>query len=57
MPPKDPYMLLSWANMKLRDEYADLDDLCRSHDIDRDELEKKLASIDYHYQPEINQFK
>ena len=57
MPPKDPYMLLSWVNMKLRDEYAGLDDLCHSLDIDRDELEKKLASIDYHYQPETNQFK
>ena len=57
MPPKDPYMLLSWVNMKLRDEYNTLDELCRSLDISRDELEEKLASIDYHYQPATNQFK
>ena len=42
---KDPYMLLSIVNMKLRDEYPDLDDLCASMDIDRSELTERLSTI------------
>ena len=57
MIPKDPYMLLSWVNMKLRDEYESLDELCKAQDISKEELEKKLSAIDYLYQPESNQFK
>ena len=26
--PKDPFMLMSFVNMKLRDYYSDLDELC-----------------------------
>lgn len=37
--PKDPVMLLSFLNLKLRDEYRSLDDLCKSLCIDK-ELEK-----------------
>lgn len=50
-------MLLSAVNMKLRDEYGSLDDLCRSLDIDRAELEKRLADAGFEYMPEINQFR
>ena len=28
--PKDPMMLMSFINMKLRDEYPSLDELCAS---------------------------
>jgi len=28
--PKDPYILLSFLNARLRDQYADLEDLCAS---------------------------
>lgn len=49
-------MLLSFVNMKLRDFYQDVDELCRQLDIDRKELEEKLAGIDYHYDRETNQF-
>lgn len=31
--PKDPVMLLSWLNMKLRDQYEDLADLCYDYHI------------------------
>lgn len=57
MLPKDPYMLLSAVNMKLRDEYSDLHDLCKSLDIDEEELIAKLKSIDYSYDAVSNQFK
>lgn len=56
MIPKDPVMLLSFVNMKLRDFYKDLDELCMQLETDRKELEEKLAGIDYHYDRETNQF-
>ena len=54
--PKDPMMLLSFVNLKLRDFYSSLDDMCREMELDRKELEKKLGSIDYVYDPGCNQF-
>ena len=57
MLPQDPIMLLSVVNMKLRDEYSDLDDLCASLGIDKSELEKKLGSAGFSYVKEQNQFK
>ena len=57
MLPKDPIMLLSLVNTKLRDEYADLDELCAALDEDRQELEKRLAGIGYYYDRKNNCFK
>ncbi len=54
--PKDPYMLLSFINTKLRDEYHSLEDLCKSMNIDQIELEDKLSGIDYTYVRESNRF-
>ncbi len=54
--PKDPYMLLSYINTKLRDEYRNLDDLCKSLIIDRNELETALSSIEYTYVKDLNRF-
>lgn len=54
--PKDPVMLLSFVNMKLRDAYPTLDELCKTMDIDKDALCQKLESIDYVYDAEKNQF-
>ena len=31
--PKDPAMLLSFVNMKLRDEYASFDEMCKSMNL------------------------
>lgn len=56
MIPKDPVMLLSFVNLKLRDFYASLEALCEDMDVDGGELVEKLASIDYHYDKEKNQF-
>lgn len=57
MIPSDPIMLLSFVNMKLRDEFADLDDLCKSLDIDREALEEKLSEAGFHYVAVTNQFR
>lgn len=56
MIPKDPVMLLSFANMKLRDYYSSLDDMCEDLELDRKELEKKIGGIDYAYDEKLNQF-
>lgn len=56
MIPKDPVMLLSFVNLKLRDYYADLDRLCQELEIDKEELVAKLEAIDYRYDCEVNQF-
>lgn len=57
MLPNDPVMLLSTINLKLRDFYSSLDSLCKDLDVDKKEIVEKLASIDYHYDEKLNQFK
>ena len=54
--PKDPIMLLSVINMKLRDFYPSLDSLCEDLNIDRAELESSLKAVGYEYSPENNRF-
>lgn len=54
--PKDSVMLLSYINTQLRDFYPNLDELCKTLDVDKDELENKLAAIDYRYNAELNKF-
>ncbi len=56
MIPKNPVMLLSFVNLKLRDYYQNVEVLCEELDINRQELEEKLAGIDYHYDRDKNQF-
>lgn len=53
---KDPYMLLSIVNMKLRDEAASLEELCKTYNKDIEELKEQLLSIGYIYDREHNQF-
>jgi hypothetical protein len=54
--PKDPVMLLSLINTKLRDYNSSLDDFCKENNLNEDEIKKKLEMIDYHYNEERNQF-
>ena len=54
--PSDPMMLLSFINMKLRDQYDSLDELCASMDIDRRELVSRLAEAGFEYNPQQNKF-
>ena len=56
MLPKDPAMLFSFINMRLRDFGVDLERLCDDLDVDRSEIEATLARIDYHYDADRNQF-
>ena len=54
--PQDPMMLFSFVNMKLRDEYPSLDELCASMDIEREWLVDKLAAVGFEYSEENNKF-
>ena len=54
--PKDPILLLSVVNTKLRDYYPSLDALCDDMDVSREVLEEKLGMIDYRYDAEKHQF-
>lgn len=55
--PKDPLMLLSYVNTKLRDEFSNLESFCESYNIKYDEIIEKLKAINYFYNREQNQFK
>lgn len=56
MIPKDPAILLSFVNMKLRNEYGSLKELCEDLDVDVIELCRRLDQIDYRYDSTRNQF-
>ncbi|MBQ8246353.1 MAG: DUF4250 domain-containing protein [Lachnospiraceae bacterium] len=56
MIPKDPVMLLSFLNLKLRDFYKSDEEMYEDLDLDRKETEEKLAGIGYFYDKERNQF-
>lgn len=54
--PKDPIMLLSVINLKLRDYYSSLDQLCEEMNLSKEEITSKLAAVDYEYDEIHNQF-
>ena len=56
MLPKEPVMLLSFVNMKLRDFYDSLDALCEELDADKEEIMGKLEGIGYRYDEAQNRF-
>ena len=55
--PKDPFILYSWANLKLRDYYPSLDALCEDLDIEKDEILSKLSVVGFEYDPDQNKFR
>ena len=54
--PSDPMMLLSFLNMKLRDFYSNLDELCNALDLDKEEIVKKMADAGFEYNETQNKF-
>ena len=57
--PKDPVMLLSFVNMKLRDNYSSKEQMMEDMSLSEDDwrkIEERLSSIDYHYQKDMNKF-
>lgn len=54
--PKDPFILLSFINTKLRDDYASLHALCDDLNVTEEKVKAKLAAIGYAYDPALNKF-
>ena len=55
--PNNPFVLLSYINTKLRDNYSSLDELIEDLQMDKEEIILKLREIGYEYNEELNQFK
>lgn len=59
MIPKDPVILLSFMNMKLRDNYSSLESLFDDLDVspeEQKEIQERLSALGYTYNPKTNQF-
>ena len=54
--PNDSMMLLSFVNTRLRDDDIDLESFCRQFDVSKEDIVKKLDSIGYTYNNELNKF-
>lgn len=54
--PNNPFVLLSFINTKLRDNYESLDELVNDLELDKDEIINKLKDINYKYDSNLNKF-
>lgn len=54
--PKDPMMLFSLINMKLRDFYPSLDALCEDLNINKSDIVNRLKEVGFEYNQEQNKF-
>ena len=57
MLPKDPMILLSYVNTRLRDDYPTLDALCEDLDVSREALETQLNAVGFVYDERQNRFR
>ena len=49
-------MLFSYVNLKLRDYYSDLEEMCEDLDVDQAMLVEKLTKAGYAYDRDKNRF-
>lgn len=54
--PKDPMMLFSLINMKLRDFYPSLDALCSDLNVNKEDIVNRLKEAGFEYNPQQNKF-
>ncbi|MBQ4344888.1 MAG: DUF4250 domain-containing protein [Muribaculaceae bacterium] len=54
--PKDPFILFSYINTKLRDEYPSLEKLCDDMNIDKEDITRQLQAAGFEYNKELNKF-
>ena len=55
--PQDDFILLSFVNTKLRDEYGSLETLCEDLDLPQGSIVARLESLGYAYDEDSNAFK
>lgn len=53
----DPIMLMSIVNMKIRDEFGDLDSYVKFYELDKEALITKLADAGFDYLVDAKQFR
>lgn len=54
--PNDKFLLLSFVNTKLRDNFTSLSAFCEEFNVTPEEVEEKLKSIGYTYDKALNKF-
>ena len=54
--PKDPFMLFSYVNTELRDNYASLKELCSSLGVNEEDIAGTLANAGFSYDEGLNRF-
>lgn len=56
--PEDPFILVSFINMKLRDrDFDSLSDLCASFDVEEEDIKRILANAGFHFNEMEKQFR
>ena len=53
----DPVMLMSIVNMKIRDEFGDLDSYVKFYELDKEALIQKMADAGFDYLVNAKQFR
>lgn len=53
----DPNLLPGLINTALRNDHANLDDLIKTHDLDREAFLEKIKNLGYEYVAEVNQIR
>ncbi len=54
--PTDPFILMSFVNQQLRDNYPSLDELCKTLDINKDKLIQELNNAGFEFCQKNNRF-
>lgn len=54
--PNDPFILFSYINTKLRDEYSSLEELCQAENMNIAELKNKLSAAGFEYNETLRKF-
>lgn len=54
--PKDPFMLLSYINTQLRDNFSSLSELAVSLGEDEEQIKATLAGAGFIYDEDLNRF-
>lgn len=57
MLPQDPFILLSYVNTQLRDNFSSLEALCDDAGVPVAEVVEKLEQTGFQYDPELRQFR
>ena len=54
--PKDPFMLLSYVNTQLRDNFSSFSEFCASLGVNEEDIAGSLANAGYTYDEDLNRF-